>query len=174
MTDTSSAARCDAAPAARHLDDALFVACGLAWACGLIHVQAAIDHVREYALSAVFFALLAPAQLAWGTAVYRHRRRREGLLRAGAAMSLMVAALWIVSRTSGLPIGPAAWRPEAVGPIDSIATMDEITLALLAFLHLRLAAGGAAARHSRHLAAAAGVVLILLSSIALVLAGHEH
>jgi len=156
-----------ARPAAQ-LDDRLFIACGLSWAAGLIHVRAAFDHIDEYALYAVFFALLAPAQFAWGTALYRRASRR--LLYAGAGMSLLVAALWIVSRTSGLPIGPTPWRPEAVGPIDSLCTADEVVLAALALLQLRPGGRGP----GRRLLAAAGIGLILLSSVVLVMAGHAH
>lgn len=161
-----------AVPAAQtQLEDRLFVACGLAWSASLIHVVAAFQHVSEYALSAVFFALLAPAQFAWGIALYRSRAR--GILHVGLAMCLGVVALWITSRTVGLPIGPEPWKPEAVGALDTIATADEIVLALIAALELKRA------RHAfdgalRRLAPAAGTVLVLLSSIALVAGGHAH
>jgi hypothetical protein len=164
-----------AAPAAtaQRLDNALFIACGLACGAGLIHVEAAIQHVDEYVLYAVFFALLAPAQFAWGAAVYRRPGRR--LLLAGAVGSLVVVGLWIVSRTSGLPIGPTPWQPEPVGAIDALATADEAVLALLAILQLRASRGGLLMRGSAHLAAATGTVLILFSSLALVLGGgHTH
>jgi hypothetical protein len=161
-----------AVPAAGRLDNALFIACGLAWSAGLIHVEAAIQHVDEHLLYAVFFALLAPAQFAWGVALYRRPGRR--LLLAGAVGSLLVVALWIVSRTSGLPIGPAAWVPEPVGPIDSIATADEAVLALVALLRLPASRGTKMMRASRYVAAAAGTGLILFSSLALVLGGRAH
>jgi hypothetical protein len=160
------------APTAGRLDNALFIACGLAWAAGLIHVEAAIKHVDEYLLYALFFAVLAPAQFAWGVALYRRPGRR--LLLAGAVGSLVVVALWIVSRTSGLPIGPTPWVPEPVGAIDSIATADEAVLALVALLQLPASRGPKLMRGSSYLAAATGTGLILLSSLALVLGGHAH
>jgi hypothetical protein len=161
------------AATAHRLDNALFIACGLSWGAGLIHVQAAIQHVDEYLLYALFFALLAPAQFAWGVALYQRPGRR--LLLAGALGSLAVVALWIVSRTSGLPIGPTPWRPEAIGAIDALATADEAVLAVLALLQLRGSGGGRLTRGSGYAAAAAGTVLILFSSLALVLGGaHTH
>jgi hypothetical protein len=154
------------------IDDGLFVACGLAWAAGLIHVVAAIQHVDEYVLFAVFFALLAPAQFAWGTALYRRPGRR--LLLIGAIGSLLVVALWVASRTTGLPLGPEAWTPEPVGPVDAIASADELALALVAVMQLVQRSGGALGRGFRHAVLAAGTCLILLSSLALVLGGHAH
>jgi hypothetical protein len=149
-------------------DDRLLVLCGLSWAAGLIHVGAAIGHLDEYTLYAVFFEVLAVAQLWWGVAVYR--APSAALLRAGAVMSLLVVALWIVSRTTGLPIGPEPWRPEPVGLIDAIASADEAVLAMLTGAWMlrgfprRLAGYGQGA----------AVCLMLLSSLALAGGGHVH
>jgi len=120
----------EAAATAHALDDRLLIVCGLAWGAGLIHVGAAIEHVSEYALHAVFFGVLAAAQFGWGVALYRRPAPR--LLWVGAVASLMVVGLWVASRTSGLPIGPHPWSPEAIGATDVIATADEVVLALVA------------------------------------------
>jgi len=147
----------------RRVDDRVFVACGLAWAAGLIHIEAAIEHSRESALYVVLFAILAAVQLAWGTVLYRRPARR--VLLAGGGLSLAVVLVWAFSRTTGLPIGPDSWQPEPVGAADAIATADEIVIALLLW-----ARGGLLGR----LVTAAGTALILLSSIVLMLAGHFH
>jgi hypothetical protein len=154
------------------LDDALFLACGLAWGACLIHGVAAIEHAREYMPYSIFFALLACAQLWWGIAVYR--RPAPKLLLAGAVVSLMVVALWIVSRTAGLPIGPRPWTPESVGAIDSFASADEILLALVVLFQLRPGRRGALARAFRYVVSASGICLVLLSSLAFTLGGHGH
>jgi hypothetical protein len=158
----------------RRLDDGLFVLCGLVVGAALIHVEAAVDHLSEYALYAVFFALLAPVQFAWGVALYRRPSRR--LLLAGGVFNAAIVALWIVSRTSGLPIGPEHWKPEAIGPIDSIASADELVLALLVGLQLAAPRRGWAPLRAaaRSLLLTAGVCLILLSSLSLILNGHAH
>jgi hypothetical protein len=156
------------APGVRSLDDSLFVACGLSWGAGLIHLHAASDHLEEYVLFSVFFAVLAAGQFAWGAAICRSRGR--GLLGAGAVASLLVVILWAVSRTVGLPIGPEPWSPEPVTAIDAIASADEAVLALLVMLNLR---AGALLRGLRHIAAAGGVVLVLLSSLVLTVP-HAH
>jgi hypothetical protein len=158
-------------PSERKLDERLFIACGLSWVTALIHAQAAIQHVAEYLLYAVFFVLLATAQVLWGIAVYRSPSRR--LLIAGAAMSLAVVALWIASRTIGLPIGPDPGSPEPVGAIDVVATTNEVLLAVLVVLQLRHRNSGAMARIRGRVVIAVAMGLILLSSLALI-PGHTH
>lgn len=146
----------------------LLLACGLAWLVSLIHVQAAIDHVDEYLLYAVFFAILAAAQFWWGVALYRAPRR--SLLIAGAVGCIAVAAMWFVSRTVGLPIGPDVAGPEPAGALDTVAAADEIAVAALMILQLRDRraegrGGGTALR-------ALAMFLVVVSS--LVLAGGLH
>jgi hypothetical protein len=172
MSASAAAAPVPTAARSARLDDYLFIACGLAWSAAVIHVGAAVQHVQEAALYAAFFAVLAPVQFIWGIALYRRRSRT--LLTAGAIASLMVVALWIVSRTSGLPVGPEPWHPEPVGFIDALATADEIALALVVLVHLRPSRGRKLARGFRILVGAVGLVLILVSSLALAGPFHAH
>jgi hypothetical protein len=169
---TSSSAAGSHALSERRLDDGVFIACGLAWGAGLIHVQAAIEHSGHFLLFTAFFALLAAGQFLWGIAAYRCPAPK--LLAAGAALSLSVVAVWVTSRTTGLPLGPTRWRPEPVGLLDSIASADEALLALIIVLPLRSGQANALMRGSERLANGAGLGLILLSSLALVLGGHAH
>jgi hypothetical protein len=154
------------------ISDGLYLICALSWAAGLIHVAAAITHLQYYALFAIFFEVLASVQLVWGIALYRSPSRR--LLSTGAIVNLLVVVLWIVSRTSGLPIGPHPWRPEAVGALDLICSADEALLALLVVFHFRAEVAGALPRVLRKAAGVAAVGLLLLSSLVLTAAGHTH
>ena len=145
----------------------------LAIAAGLIHAVAAVGHASEYWGHAAFFALLAVAQVAWGVIVYRGAGRR--LLATGAAGSAAVALLWLVSRTAGLPLGPDAGAPEAVGPLDALATLDElatvlIVVALLRFRALRPRFVVAAGR----VGPVVGMVLAMASLVSLTLGVHAH
>jgi hypothetical protein len=99
----------------------------LAWVSAATHVAAAVEHLEEYVPFAIAFAVLAVLQLAWGAASWRRPTAR--LLLAGAAGSLVVAAVWALSRTTGLPLGPEAGEPEAVGALDLVATGTELALA---------------------------------------------
>jgi hypothetical protein len=151
-------------PEREQLDDRLFIACGLSWAAAIIHVKAALDHVDQSVVEAVLFDLTAAAQLVWGVAVYRGAGAR--VLIAGALGSVAVAAVWLVSRTAGIPIGPNPGHPEAVGLIDTVASCDEVLLAALVGLHLF-------EEQSRRAVTATALVLLLLSSL-LVLGPHVH
>jgi hypothetical protein len=165
----ASAARSDSAG---RLDTRLYIACGLAWGAAVIHIEATIEHADEYVLYAVFFALLAPAQFAWG--LLACRRPRPRLLAIGAIGCLLVVAVWVMSRTTGMPIGPdGAWTPEPIGAIDAIATGDELLIAVLVGSYLWLPPGRLAERVSRA-TVAIGLALITLNSLALMIAGHEH
>lgn len=145
----------------------------LAIAAGMIHAVAAVGHASEHWTFAAFFATLAVAQCAWGCLVYRGADRR--MLAAGAWGSGAVAMLWLVTRTVGLPFGPHAGAPEAVGPLDVLATLDEqvvvaIVVALLRFPQLRPRLVNAAAR----VGPVVGMTLAMLSLLSLTLGVHAH
>jgi hypothetical protein len=99
----------------------------LAWAAGVMHAAASAEHLEEWPLAAAFFAGLMTAQLGLGAWLWARPRRRA--LVAAAAGSLAIVALWAVSRTVGLPFGPEAGHPEAVGVLDAMTVADELALA---------------------------------------------
>ena len=77
--------------------------------------------------------------------------------------------VWVISRTSGMPLGPEPWTPERVGAADLIATADELGLAVLVALHLR-----GSLRGVRVAAVAGAVLLVLFSGLTFTLSGHTH
>jgi hypothetical protein len=91
-----------------------------------VHVFVIEAHLAEYWLFGVFFAVLAALQAAWAVAVLLRPTRR--LLSWGAVGNAIVVGVWLVSRTVGLPLGPEAGSPEAVGFIDTAATVFEALL----------------------------------------------
>jgi hypothetical protein len=98
-------------------------------------------HFREYWLFGLLFAIVAPLQLAWAELVRRRPRDRR-LLATGALGNGAVAAVWIASRTTGLPIGPHAGEPEPLGVKDVLATADELVCAAIVAILLARAAAG--------------------------------
>jgi hypothetical protein len=148
---------------------------GLSAVAGLIHGKAFIDHVDHYWLFGVFFAALTYAQILWAMRLYR-RPDDHRLFKAVAVMSLGTVAIWAVSRTVGLPIGPWAGRPETVGLPDLVASLDELVIAgLVAALlrpesriaaRLRWLDGGNCIRF--------GSMLCSLSLMALLFSSHAH
>ena len=145
----------------------------LAIAAGLIHAVAAVTHSGEYWLFGSFFAVLAVAQVVWGALVYRGASR--SVLVAGAWASASVALLWLVTRTVGLPIGPHAGRPEAVGPLDILATLDELAIVVLVLGLLRWPSlRPHVVRFARRAGPAVGIGLTIASLVSLTLGVHAH
>jgi hypothetical protein len=93
-----------------------------------IHFGVAREHVAEWWLFGVFFVGSALAQLAW--AIGALVRRTASILVAGAVGNAAIIALWVVTRTSGLPFGPDAGGAEAVGVADVAASVLESVIVL--------------------------------------------
>jgi hypothetical protein len=145
----------------------------LAIAAGLIHGVAAVTHLGEYWLFGSFFAVLAVAQVVWGALVYRGASR--SLLVAGGWASAGVALLWLVTRTAGLPIGPHAGSPESVGPLDTLATLDELAIVLLVLGLVRWPSlRPRVVRFARRAGPAVGIGLTIASLVSLTLGVHAH
>ena len=98
------------------------------------------SHFREYWLFGLLFAIVAPAQVAWAEVVRRRPDDRRVLL-AGALGNLGIAAVWVASRTTGLPVGPHPGEPEPVGIKDLLATYDEVLVAIIVAVLLTRSAG---------------------------------
>ncbi|MDP2711932.1 MAG: hypothetical protein Q8O56_11995 [Solirubrobacteraceae bacterium] len=168
---TGPATRGDRPPQAQ----TLVVAAGLAAAAGVIHIKAGIDHAPHWWAFGVFFGVVAYAQLGWAYAVYRGRAG-ERLLRVALYGSLAVTAIWLMSRTAGMPIGPWAWEPEPIAVADTVATLDQLALAALVGAWLR--PSGRAGRlfgwlRGNH-AVRLGMMLASASLLALAFGSHSH
>jgi hypothetical protein len=99
----------------------------LATGAGAIHLAVAADHLREYVPYGVFFLCLGTAQVSWAMWISLRSPSRRALVGAAAA-SAGVVVLWALSRTVGLPLGPAPGVAEAVGLPDLGATAFEVLL----------------------------------------------
>jgi hypothetical protein len=143
----------------------------LCLAAGVLHVSAAADH-RGMAGHVAFFLVVAVAQSALGAAVLLARPGRW--LAAGTAVNLAAALVWVLSRTTGLPVDGSP-APEAIGFKDGIATMIEIGAAAGAGLWWLLPDG------ARRVALRSGRLAITLLGTGVwavgaagLLAGHTH
>ena len=117
---------------------------GLALICGLIHIGAGVDHFREFALYTLVFSLLAVAQIAWAALlVWRPTPRWIAL---GCLLQVGIVALWVLSRTAGVPIAPKAWVPEEIGIADSVETLCELVTVFAAVAVLASSRSAAARR----------------------------
>ena len=109
---------------------------GLSAASALIHGAVVPEHFAEFPLFGIFFAVVALSQAFWAIALLGWGPSRP-LLRWSVLLNGGIVLLWAVSRTVGLPIGPDAGTPEAVGAIDVLATIYEVALVAGALLVLR-------------------------------------
>jgi hypothetical protein len=131
----------------------------------VIHVSASVHHFSEYWLFGTLFLVAAAAEIAWSARVWRHDS--PALLVAGAVLQLGVVAVWVWSRTMGLPIGPDAGEAERIGALDVQSTVDELlTVLLVALLLPRLSLG-----RSRALVTAVEVLAILALPASFLIAG---
>lgn len=139
---------------------------------GAMHAKAMADHVAHWWFFGVFFGVLACAQFAWGVRVYVGGAG-DRLLLAGAAGSLVVVAIWIISRVVGVPAGPWAGDAEPVGAMDLVASLDELVIVAFVAAALRPQGKGLGWLHGAH-AVRLGIALGTLSLFAALVGGHSH
>jgi hypothetical protein len=95
---------------------------------GIIHLSLVSEHMHEARAFGVFFLASGIAQLVWAVLASGALNRRALLI--ACVGNAAIVALWVVSRTSGLPIGPEPWVPEAVGFPDIVATTYEVLIVI--------------------------------------------
>src|SRR5215469_11155379 len=91
-----------------------------------IHFAVVFEHFADYTLYGVFFLVLSWAQLIW-PAVLLWRPSRLWLW-LGIAGNAIVIAVYVASRTVGLPFGPDLHNAESVGALDVVSCVLEFGL----------------------------------------------
>jgi hypothetical protein len=109
------------------LADAVRIAAGLSIVAGLIHAIAMVDHFDHWWAYGVFFLALTYGQVLWGALLLR-RGAGDRTLLIGALANVAIIAVWLFSRTVGVPLGPDAGSPEPVGAMDVAVTLDQLAL----------------------------------------------
>lgn len=137
-----SAPRTDGGTASGYLADLIRngVALLSAGAAG-IHFAVSQSHFEEYWLFGAFFLALAWFQALWAILVVASPHRLLYLI--GTLANGATIALWTVTRTIGVPVGPTAGEPEPAEFIDILSTLFE----LLVVVGCILLARGAARRY---------------------------
>lgn len=101
----------------------------------MIHAAVVPAHGAEWAAAGVFFSVLAAGELA--IAVLLLVRAQPAALLAAAVFSSVPLAVWLYSRTLGIPFGPEAGVPEQIGLADCAACALELATLLTAVVLLR-------------------------------------
>jgi hypothetical protein len=73
-----------------------------------------------------FFIACAVFQIVWAVVVVGSPS--PGVYRLGSVANGAMVAIWAISRTTGLPVGPDPWMPEPLGALDLLATGLEVVL----------------------------------------------
>jgi hypothetical protein len=127
-----------------------------------IHAAQTPSHVEQWWAAGIVFVTLAVAQAALGVAALAVTDR--GLYAAAIVVSVATIALWVGSRTIGLPIGPEVSQPEPVGRADLTATLLEVAT-VLAAVALARAGGAPAWRRSGRAGMLAVAVVAALTAV---------
>lgn len=139
------------------------VAAGLVGA-GVIHAAVTPAHIREWPAAGVFFVVVAAAAIVTAAALLR--QSSPGPLLAAVVVSAVPLAVWLCSRTVGVPVGPGAGEPEPVGLADSATAVLELGVLLLAGHRIRarrrLVHASEVSRDATRMALAAAVAVTVL------------
>lgn len=113
---------------------ARFVAAFASLAAGLIHLAVTPGHWQEWILFGLFFLGLAGFQLVWAGFVFL--LPRSWLVILGLIANVASIALWGASRLWGVPVGPNAGVPEAVGLSGVVTVLLESVVVVTALWFL--------------------------------------
>ncbi len=97
---------------------------------GAIHLALAPSHLGESTVEGVGFVVAAWAQIA--CALWLLVRPTRAAAVATITLSVLLVAVWVVSRTAGLPFGAHSGHAEAVGFVDGVTVALELVTVLLA------------------------------------------
>ena len=148
-----------------------------------IHLAVTGEHAAEWWAFGAFFLAVAVVQGALALATWSPRPALRvpwaRLVAAAAVVDGLTLLLWLVTRTTGLPVGPTPGAAEPVGLADVVCAVLEAAAVLAAVVALRWRAGAQsspAARVARHAGAvvAATVAAVLVASGVAVAAPGEH
>jgi hypothetical protein len=102
----------------------------LSAASASIHAAICPEHLREWVPLGVAFMLASAAQAGWALLILlRPSRPALGWALLG---NTAVVLVYVVSRTSGLPVGPEAFRPESLTALGIAATGCELAIVAVA------------------------------------------
>jgi hypothetical protein len=140
----------------------IWMAAGLLGAA-VIHVSVVPEHLREWPAAGVFFVALALAEVvAAGQVLDRPVRTAAAI---AAVMSAVPLAVWLWSRTVGMPFGPEPGVAEAIGLADTASCLLEAATLAVALVLARRARQLDRPSHSRN---ARRLALLMVAAVTVV------
>jgi hypothetical protein len=115
----------------------VYATAALSLFAGYIHVAYVDSHLQEWWAYGAFFIAAANMQVLFAALLVRWPR--PWLPYAGIAGNLAIIAMYVVTRTSGIPLGPHRRVVEDAGATDWLTTAAQVAIivALLAMLEGR-------------------------------------
>ena len=95
-------------------------------AAGFVHAIVTPEHFREDFAVGLFTLAVTLGQMA--VVVAGLNRPSRALWASAAAGNTVVLTIWALSRTTGLPVGPAPGTPESVGLLDLACGAYEVAI----------------------------------------------
>ena len=136
----------------------------------LVHATVVEEHLAEWALAGTFFLVLVIGETILAVAALRVWGRELAAVVAGS--SLAIVAVWGVSRTVGMPFGPADFQvPEAVGAPDLVCCVLELTAVAFSLGSLRRTATSRTAEPRSVVAARALTAVVVVALVAVTAVG---
>lgn len=112
-----------------NVDAAVYAGTALLMAAGLVHLWMMPGHFSEWWGYGAFYLAVALIQGLFGIALLRWPGQRLAFF--GVWVNLGIVLVYLISRTSGLPVGPHAGVVVEAGVLDMIATASEVGVIIL-------------------------------------------
>ena len=112
----------------------VYVAAALSFGTGYVHFAFAESHFQEWWGYGAFFVVAGNLQALFAALLVWRPRAWYPL--AGIAGNLAIVVVYVITRTSGIPLGPHARVVEEAGAIDWVTTAGQVAIiaALIAML----------------------------------------
>lgn len=141
---------------------------------GAVHLAFAGEHYAQWRPLGVAFVAAGAFQVLWAVLIATRDSARA--LRVGGLLSLAFIGTYLVSRTTGLPLGPEAFTAEPVGTSDLLCCALEVPVAFGALLLSRRPRTLSAPLGRRRALGFTAALLLCgsVSGTALASPAHEH
>jgi len=131
-----------------------------------VYATSAVTLLSRLPRTGAVLACVAALQVCW---LWLLRERRAAPLVIGSTLNLALAAVWLASRTTGLPSGTSPAQP--IGLLDTLCAIDSLLIAAIA-LGLSMSTGWRRVLLSSPLNQCA--IVLTAASLSALAGGHGH
>ncbi|MEW5829060.1 MAG: hypothetical protein AB1846_09245 [Chloroflexota bacterium] len=115
----------------------LRVAAWSSMVASIIHAYYIFEHFEVWIVYGAFFLAATVCQFLLASLLYAIRPVHRVVLWAGILGNAAIIALWMVTRTIGIPLGPLAGEVEAMGVLDLLSKIAELVVIVCLVVVLR-------------------------------------